>query len=308
MASKSLNVAKKDKFDEFYTKLADIEKELSHYKKHFKDKIVFYNCDDPKFSNFYFYFSKNFKNLGLKKLISTHHKKDKPSYKIEVIDKINAYNKRDTIKAKLKQNGDFRSEEVIELLQQTDIVVTNPPFSLLREFVTQLFKYNKKFLIVANINFATCKEIFPLIQENKMWLGYKSGSQEFEVPQSYKRDNSYGTKDGRKYAKFGNICWLTNLDIQKRHEKLSLYKTYNSNDFPKYDNYHAIEVSKVNQIPFDYDGLMGVPITFLYKYSPEQFEIVGLDRYMDDNPHYGERFDINGKETYARVMIRHIGS
>ena len=288
MASKSLNVAKKDKFDEFYTKLADIEKELSHYKKHFKDKIVFCNCDDPEFSNFYFYFSKNFKNLGLKKLIATHYKKDGHSYKIEVISKINEHNKIDIIKTNLKQNGDFRSEEVIEILQQADIVVTNPPFSLLREFVTQRFKYNKKFLIVANINFATCKEIFPLIQENKMWLGYKSGSQEFEVPQSYKRDNSHGTKDGRKYAKFGNICWLTNLDIQKRHEKLSLYKTYNSNDFPKYDNYHAIEVSKVNQIPFDYDGLMGVPITFLYKYSPEQFEIVGLDRYMDDNPHYAK--------------------
>ncbi len=311
MASQALNTAKKDKFDEFYTKLTDIEKELIHYKEHFKDKIVFCNCDDPQISNFYFYFSKNFEKLGLKKLITTHFENSKPSYKLEIINNINKDGKideKDSIKTPLKQNGDFRSDEAIEILKEADIAVTNPPFSLLREYISQLFEYGKKFLIVANINLATCKEVFPLIKENKMWLGYKSGACEFMVPESYNRDNSYKGEDGQKYAKFGNICWLTNLDIKKRHETLPLYKIYNETEFKKYDNYHAIEVSKVANIPIDYDGLMGVPITFLYKHNPKQFEIVGLDRYMDDSPHYGKRFDINKKETYARVMIRHLRS
>lgn len=306
MASKSLNTAKKDKFDEFYTKLTDIEKELMHYKKHFKDKVIFCNCDDPEISNFYFYFAKNFENLGLKKLISTHFESSKPSYKLEIVKDTNSDGKideLDTIKTPLKQNGDFRSDEAVELLKEADIVVTNPPFSLLREYIKQLFDYDKKFLIVANINLATCKEIFPLIKENKMWLGYKSGSQEFLVPEGYNRNNTYIARE-QKLAKFGNICWLTNLDIDKRHELLPLYKTYNETDYPKYDNYHAIEVKKVAEIPLDFNGVMGVPITFLYKHNPKQFEIINLDRYVDDSPHYGKRFDIKGKETYARIMIK----
>lgn len=309
MASKSLSAAKKDKFDEFYTKLTDIEKELVHYKEHFKGKVVFCNCDDPEISNFYFYFAKNFENLRLKKLISTHFEDSRPSYKLEIVGDVNKDGKiddKDNIKTPLKQNGDFRSDEAIELLKEADIVVTNPPFSLLREYIQQLFDYDKKFLIIANINLATCKEIFPLIKENKMWLGYKNGAQEFVVPESYSRNNTYvANEDGQKLAKFGNICWLTNLDIKKRHEFLPLYKTYNENDYPKYDNYYAIEVGRVAEIPLDYSGVMGVPITFLYKYNPKQFEIIGLDRYVDDSPHYGKRFEINGKETYARIMIKH---
>lgn len=307
MASKNLNNAKKDKFDEFYTQLSDIEKELVHYRDHFRGKVVFCNCDDPEFSNFYFYFSQNFDNLGLKKLITTHFEKDKPSYKLEIVSDINNdgnIDGKDVVKTTLQQNGDFRSEETIALLKEADIVVTNPPFSLLREFVSQLFEYEKKFLIVANINFITCKEIFPLVKDNKMWLGYKSGAQEFEVPEEYGRDNSYKS-DNKRYAKFGNICWLTNLDIKKRHEPLPLYKSYSPEEFKKYDGYDAIEVSRVSEIPFDYDGVMGVPITFLYKYNPDQFEILGLDRYMEDSPHYGKRFNLKGRETYVRVMIKH---
>lgn len=303
MASKTLNIAKKDKFDEFYTKLTDIENELMHYKKHFKNKIVFCNCDDPKTSNFYFYFANNFEKLGLKKLISTHFTNSTPSYKLEIVKDNKTGNKIST-KIAFKQNGDFRSNEVIECLKEADIVVTNPPFSLLREYIKQLFDYDKKFLIVANINLITCKEIFPLIKDNKMWLGYKSGSQEFIVPDNYNRNNAY-IENGQKLAKFGNICWLTNLDIDKRHESLPLYKIYNEADYLKYDDYHAIEVSKVVEIPRDYDGIMGVPITFLYKYNPKQFKIINLDRYIDDSPHYGKRFNINGKETYARIMIKH---
>lgn len=307
MASRTLSSAKKNKFDEFYTKLTDIEKELMHYKQHFKDKVVFCNCDDPEISNFYFYFAKNFENLGLKKLISTHFEKEHPSYKLEITADIGGDGKideRDAIKTALRQNGDFRSDEAIELLKEADIIVTNPPFSLLRDFIKQLFDYQKKFLIIANINFATCKEIFPLIKDNKMWLGYKSGAQEFIVPQKHSKNNIHTDEEGTRFAKFGNICWLTNLDIKKRHELLPLYKTYNEQDFQKYDDYYAIEVSKIANIPIDYNGLMGVPITFLYKYNPEQFEIIGLDRYVEDNPHYGKRFCINNKETYARIMIK----
>lgn len=308
MASKTLSNAKKNKFDEFYTKLTDIEEELIYYKQHFRGKTIFCNCDNPEISNFYFYFAKNFENLGLKKLISTHLNKERPSYKLEITSDINGDGKideKDATKTTLKQNGDFRSDEAIKLLKEADIVITNPPFSLLRDFIKQLFDYKKKFLIIANINFATCKEIFPLIKNDKMWLGYKGGAQEFIVPQDYDKGNTYIDKYGNKVAKFGNICWLTNLDIKKRHELLPLYKTYNEQDFKKYDNYHAIEVSRITDIPIDYDGLMGVPITFLYKYNPKQFKIIGLDRYVEDSPHYGKRFSINDRETYARIIIKH---
>ena len=206
----------------------------------------------------------------------------------------------------LKQHGDFRSAECIELLKQADIVCTNPPFSLFREYVAQLIAFDKKFLIIGNQNAITYKEIFPLIKENRLWLGFKAGDMAFRVPENYEaRETRYWQDEtGQKWRSMGNICWFTNLDHKKRHEELVLYKRYTPEEYPKYDKYDAINVDKTADIPCDYDGVMGVPITFLDKYSPEQFEIVGLDRYVEDNPRYGHRFNINGKEIYARILIR----
>ena len=204
--------------------------------------------------------------------------------------------------SELKGNGDFRSEECIVLLKEADIVVTNPPFSLFRDYIATLVEYGKKFLVIGNQNAITYKEIFPLIKENKLWTG-NNMVKTFRVPQVTNK-NCEVLPNGDIIAKFGSICWFTNLDIKKRHEEITLYKKYNEEEFPKYDNYDAIEVSKVCEIPKDYDGIMGVPITFLYRYNPSQFEIVGLDRYVEDNPHYGKRFTINNRETYARILIR----
>ncbi len=291
-ASKSnnsnLHKAKDAKNDEFYTQLPDIEKEVKHYSHHFKDKVVFLNCDDPEESNFWRFFSLNFEKLGLKKLIATHFETDKPSYKLEIVRDINndgKINQLDTIKTPLTQNGDFRSPECIEILKEADIVVTNPPFSLFREYVEQLMNYDKKFLIVGPMNAITYKEIFPLLKNNKMWLGYTT-VKEFIQP------------DGT-IKNFGNINWYTNLDIKKRHDELILFKKYNSKDYPKYDNYDAIEVSKVSEIPEDYYGAMGVPITFLDKYNPKQFEIIKF-RKGDDN----KDLSINGKTPYFRIIIK----
>lgn len=207
----------------------------------------------------------------------------------------------------MQQNGDFRSPECIEILKQSDIVVTNPPFSLFREYVAQLMEYEKKFVIVGNQNAITYKETFKLIKENKIWLGNKSGDMAFRVPDYYeeKATRYWQDETGQKWRSLGNICWFTNLDHAKRHEELLLYNTYSAEEYPKYDNYDAIEVSKTKDIPIDYQGAMGVPITFLDKYNPEQFEIIGLDRYVKDNPNYGKRFTLNGKETYARILIKH---
>lgn len=308
MKNKTLNIAKKDKFDEFYTKLTDIEKELTHYKEHFKNKTIYCNCDDPQKSNFTKFFELNFEQLGLKKLISTNFNSNGKG-KIVIIE-----SGKSKYQGNLDGNGDFRSNEAIELLKEADIVVTNPPFSLLREYIKQLFDYSKKFLIVANINLATCKEIFPLIKENKMWLGYKSGSQEFAVSDNYNRNNTCIVA-GQKMAKFGNICWLTNLDIKKRYKSLILCKTYNEKDYQKYDNYQAIEVKKVAEIPLDYNGAMGVPITFLYKHNPEQFDIIGADFDLAEhieingsvrlNP---QRFYLNNKRLYSRIIIRRVSN
>ncbi|MDY2841233.1 MAG: adenine-specific methyltransferase EcoRI family protein, partial [Candidatus Borkfalkiaceae bacterium] len=213
-------------------------------------------------------------------------------------------NNKNTLKL-LNGDGDFRSPECIELLKQADIVVTNPPFSLFREYVAQLIEYDKKFIIIGNQNAITYKEIFPLLKNDRIWLGYKSGAQEFFVPKTFEKNNVYTTSDGKRLAKFGNICWYTNLDTTKKHEDLPLYKSFSPQDYPKYDNYDAIEVSKVADIPYDYDGLMGVPITFLDKYNPEQFEIIGLDRYTVPKKFLvGGRVAINGKPCYARILIR----
>lgn len=300
--NKTLNKANKSKNDEFYTALTDIEKELGHYKEHFKDKVVFLNCDDPEESNFWKYFALNFKFLGLKKLIATHFGNGRPSYKLEK-------NNGDIIKTPLKQNGDFRSPECIEILKEADIVVTNPPFSLFREYVIQLMEYNKKFVILGNQNAISYKEIFELIKKNKMWLGVdNNGTKWFKVPEDYDitTESRKKLENGKKFFSMGNIVWFTNLDIKKRHESLILYKKYegNGDEYPKYDNYDAINVSKVSDIPMDYKGVMGVPVTFLDKHNPEQFEIVGQMVTTKINEfNYGYPY-INGKKIYARILIR----
>ena len=256
----NLNKAKKAKNDEFYTQLEDIEKELIHYEGQFKGKIVLCNCDDPTMSAFWKYFHLNFAKLGLKKLISTHYEVDKPTYKMEY----KGGNDNDIkvgIKTPLKSNGDFRSEECLNTLDECDIVVTNPPFSLFRECVAVLMEHKKKFLIIGNKNAVKCKTFFPLIKDNKVWTGC-TNVKEFLQP------------DG-SIKKFGNIGWFTNLDVVQG-KKLILHKKYTSNEYQKYGNYNAINVNKVSEIPVDYDGVMGVPITFIDKYNPKQFEILGM--------------------------------
>lgn len=300
-SNKSLNKASKNKKDEFYTQLTDIEKELGHYKEHFKDKIVFCNCDDPEESNFWKYFSLNFKYLGLKKLIATHFENGIPSYKFELVEDINndgKINNLDTIKTPLKQNGDFRSPECTEILKEADIIVTNPPFSLFREYVAQLMECDKKFLIIGNMNAITYKEIFKLIRDNKIWLGVNNGLKK------------YGTPDG-SIVSMGNTIWFTNLEHQKRHEELILYKTYSPEKYPKYDNYDAININKVKYIPEDYDGVMGVPITFIDKFNPEfnpdQFEILGnLGSYAPDGYSLSSAIFINGNKIFKRILIKKI--
>lgn len=352
MSSNSqLRKASKDKNDEFYTQLKDIENELKHYKSHFKDKVVFCNCDDPYESNFFKYFAMNFNALGIKKLITTCYsgspiiteqlslldvhgliiKKEEPKkpYKLEVtkitdsdgdgainlhdVEALIKNNKNNTLTL-LKGDGDFRSQECIELLKEADIIVTNPPFSLFREYMAQLIEYNKKFLIIGNQNALSYKEIFPLLKDNKVWLGYNAGGQTFVVPFDFEKNNAFIGEDGRKYAKFGNICWFTNLDISKRHDKQILFRDYNSEDYPKYDHYDAINIDKMIDIPRNYYGLMGVPITFFNSYNPEQFKVVdGLHRYaLYDycgtnelvRSLHKEQTDINGKSRYFRVIIQ----
>jgi hypothetical protein len=291
--NRNLHQAKNAKKDEFYTQLTDIENELKHYKAHFKNKVVYCNCDDPRMSNFFHYFSYNFEDLGLKKLITTcyqnqnrdlfsKHTSEQAIYLEYYGDKNN--NKTPDVEEigvqYLKGDGDFRSAESIALLQQADIVVTNPPFSLFREYVAQLIQYDKKFIILGNLNAITYKEIFPLIKKNKLWFGpsIHSGDREFGVPDNYplKAAGYRIDENGRKFIRVKGVRWFTNLDHNKRHEDLILYKTYSEEDYPKYDNYDAINVDKTKEIPMDYKGAMGVPITFLDKYNPEQFEILGI--------------------------------
>jgi len=298
MENKNLHNAKNNKKDEFYTQLSDIEKELGHYKRHFNGKVVFLNCDDPEESNFWKYFALNFKFLGLKKLIATHFGNGKPAYKLE---KTNG----DIIKTTLTQNGDFRSPECIKILKEADIVVTNPPFSLFREFVAQLIEYNKKFVIIGNLNAMCYKEIFKLIKENKFWLGHSihSGDREFRVPKNYPLNAASSRIDekGNKYLRVKGIRWYTNLDYQERYEDLILCKKYHGNEseYPKYDNYDGINVNITKDIPLDYKGAMGVPITFMDKYNPEQFEIIKF-RKGDNN----KDLCINGKCPYFRILIK----
>jgi hypothetical protein len=314
-----LNKAGLAKKDEFYTQLADIEKELKHYKDQFRGKVVFCNCDDPRESNFVKYFSMNFEHLGLKKLIATHYKdanlftKELP-YKLEYTgDKDgNRVPDPNEFVTEMIGTGDFRSEECIEFLKEADIVVTNPPFSLFREYILQLVEYDKKFLIIGNLNAITYKEVFKLIKNNKLWLGYNNGPKTYQVPDSYEQGNIFIGTDGKKYAQMGNTGWYTNLDTSKRHESLVLYKKFDLKEYQKFDNYEAINVNKTSDIPMDHRGVVGVPITFLDKYNPEQFEIVGLiagnirglagipSKSRKDGPY------INGKLKYGRILIRKI--
>lgn len=318
MAQKNLNTAKKQKVDEFYTRLVDIEDELKHYKDQFRGKVVLCNCDDPYVSNFFHYFSYNFEALGLKKLITVCYKnqqmelfsdnKDDKAVFLEYLgDKDgNRVPSPDEIGVKhLEGDGDFRSSECIELLNEADIVVTNPPFSLFREYISQLVKYKKKFLIIGNKNAITYKEVFKLIKENKMWLGYRNINSDMWFLMPDDTDKYEKIIDGKK-SKHIMACWFTNLDTKKRHERFDMYKTYNHDEYPKYDNYEAINVDVVAEIPKDYDGVMGVPITFLDKYNPEQFEIVGSNRGIDQDPNgvYGRGSYLNGKEVFKRLFIR----
>ena len=310
----NLSNAKKAKNDEFYTRLADIEKELNEYDpKVFKDKVIFCNCDDPTSSNFWVFFHMNFNRLGLKKLITTHYNMDgSPSYAMEYSSK----DPKDDIdfdkgtKTPLEGNGDFRSDECIDLLKQSDMVVTNPPFSLFREYIAQLDQYNKQFIVIGNKNAITYKEIFPLIKDNKLWLGFS-------------QPKEFGTPNGITKKVNGLTRWFTNVDTKKRHHKLeTVYRWRKRKEkypdlYPKYDNYDAIEVGKVLQIPLDYDGAMGVPITFLDKYNPDQFEIIGLAagnsrktklygniKYVPNKADRGGCGVVNSKRKYARCLIK----
>ena len=318
MANKNLNQAKNAKKDEFYTQLVDIENELRHYKEHFKGKTVLCNCDDPRVSNFFHYFSYNFEQLGLKKLITTCYKNQnrdlfsqndaEQAIWLEYFGDRNGNRVPDPEEIGIhyfKGDGDFRSQECIELLKEADIVVTNPPFSLFREFLDVLMKYEKRFLIIGNVNAASYKETFQLIKANKLWLGASihSGDREFGVPKDYPL-NAAGCREdekGNKFIRVKGVRWFTNLDYKERHEDLILFKRYTPEEYPKYDNYDAINVDKTAEIPMDYDGVIGVPITFLDKYNPEQFEIVGNE--LDLNIEKGRGY-INGKRMYSHIFIR----
>lgn len=333
MANRNLNAAKRAKKDEFYTQLPDIERELHHYWPHFRGKTVLCNCDDPYESNFFKYFALRFNQLGLRRLLCTCYdgspvrgtelllhfdgEADEPKRQAYMVDihavpdlngdgavdltDVRLLLENDRNALRLLQTGDFRSAECVALLQEADIVVTNPPFSLFREYVSQLMDYGKRFLIIGPQNAITYKEIFPLIKDNKIWLGYgfNAGNAYFKVPDN-KQTYAAGVYDEeKKLVKFRNCHWYTNLEIPKRHDELDLFCRYSPEDYPKYDNYDAIEVSKTANIPYDYDGVMGVPITFLDKYNPEQFEIVKFRKGNDEKD-----LSIKGKCPYFRILIR----
>ena len=298
----NLHSAKTAKNDEFYTQLSDIENELKYYRKHFVGKVIYCNCDDARESNFFKFFSINFEFLGLKELIATAYNENGKGivYRYKGDKNGNIYPDFDEIiPTELEGNGDFRSAECIELLKESDIVVTNPPFSLFREYVAQLVEYGKQFIIIGSQNAITYKEVFPLIKENKLWLG-------LHLCKEFKQPNG-------EMKKFGNICWFTNLDHERRNQPMDLYMKYSNDYYPKYDNYDAIEVSKTCEIPMDFDGVMGVPITFLDKYNPEQFEIIGVTASFDKTKeveklrtsikHRHNGF-INDKEIYKRILIK----
>lgn len=331
----------KNRQDEFYTQISTVEDELKNYTSYFKGKTVLCNCDDPYESAFFKYFTLNFDYLGLKKLITTCYSNSPVEgqqlslFDVNNIDKPLTYNQpykatiteipdfnKDGAKdlsdisklmkdnqntlSLLKGNGDFRSKECEDLLKEADIVVTNPPFSLFRDYIDQLFKYKKKFLIIGRITAVTYKEILPHFLNGDVWLGKNSGHFWFKVPSYYepKKTDFKIDQNGQKWRRMGNICWFTNLDFKARHENLLLYKHYNPADYPKYDNYDAIDVSAVKNIPKDYNGVMGVPTTFLAKWNPDQFELLGSSRYHDGSTEANDINFINGKGKFTRILIR----
>ena len=322
-SSENLRKARVTKKDEFYTQLTDIEKECGRYKDYFKDKVVLCNCDDPRISKFFHYFSYNFEHLGLKKLVTTCYKNQNPNLFSENKSGKAIYleyngakhgeripNPKEIGIKHLKSDGDFRSAECIDLLKKVDVVVTNPPFSLFREYVAQLIEYDKKFLIIGHQNAISYKEIFKLIKENKIWLGYgfKGGAAHF-INKHYE-DYAIAGDHKEGMIRVSGVNWFTNLEIKKRHEDLILYKKYNENEYLKYDNYDAINVDKTKDIPMDYRGAIGVPITFMDKYNPDQFKILGIMNTGEENK--GIRYEgtphgrpiINGIEKYIRILIK----
>ena len=336
MARKDLAQAKDAKKDEFYTQLSDIEKELVHYREYFRDKVVFCNCDDPYESNFFKYFALNFKALGLKKLIATcydgspiaqqelplfadeENKPKKKAYKVEISEvpdldgngtadltdvQLLLKSSDNNVKAELKQNGSFDSPESIELLKEADVVVTNPPFSLFREFLALLDKYNKQFIIIGNTNALTYKETFKMFQEDKIRTGYTNFNvgMYFQVPDSWEK--FHHIENGKKMARVSTSCWFTNLPVSKHNEELILIKHYTPEEYPKYDNYDAINVNTYTDIPCDYTGVIGVPVTFLDKYNPKQSDIVGaMTTTKVDEYNFGYPY-VNGVKLYARILI-----
>ena len=310
----NLHTARTAKNDEFYTSLSSIEKEMIYYKDFFKGKVVYCNCDDARESNFFKFFSEKFESYGLKKLICTGFKADGKGVVLTYEGDKNGnriVDDEEVVVRELNGNGDFRSEECIEFLKESDVVVTNPPFSLFREYVAQLMEYGKKFIIIGNGNAVTYKEIFPLIKENKIWMGASKGIGGqffFEVPSTY-NGKFVSIIDGKRIAQVNNACWFTNVPHSKRNTPIRLYAKYTAEEYPKYDNYDAIETKgkkKEAIIPIDYDGVMGVPITFLDKYCPSQFEIVGIAnnaRYIGDFPCLTI---IDGKPIYNRILIKRV--
>jgi len=334
----NLQRAKAQKKDEFYTQLTDIENELRYYRGQFRGKVVFCNCDDPYESNFFKYFASNFDFLGLKKLITTCYSGSpvtgsqlslfdvhkvpatsghRPAYRVEITEVPDANNDGavdlsdvqhllthdSNVLELLEGDGDFRSAECVSMLAEADIVVTNPPFSLFREYISQLIEHRKQFLVLGNQNAITYSDIFSLIKENRLWLGYNNGGEKwFQVPDDY--DHTTTTSrikvvEGARYLSMGNVNWFTNLDTTKRHDALTLYKRYNAAEYLRYDNYDAIEVSRYTDIPFDYDGAMGVPITFLDKYNPEQFEILGWTRGREEFEIWPTKKYVNARQIKA---------
>ena len=310
--NKGLNQANRAKKDEFYTQLSDIENEVRHYRPHFAGKTVLCNCDDPRISNFFHYFAYNFEHLGLKRLITVCYKNQTPDlFSMNTCERAiwldyrgdrngnHVPDPKEIGIRELQGDGDFRSEECIALLKQADIVVTNPPFSLFREYLGQLMEYGKQFLIIGHQNAIHYKEVFPLIRDGKIWLGYgfKGGAGHFI---SKYKDVAVAGDHREGMIRVSGVTWFTNLDIPKRHEEIILYKRYTPEEYPEYDNYEAINVDKTADIPMDYEGIMGVPISFLGKYDPEQFEILGTS--TSDMPK-GAPY-VNGKRIYERILIR----
>jgi len=338
--NRNLNDSARNKHDEFYTQLSLIESELKHYKGHFKGKVVLCNCDDPFESNFFKYFAINFNSLGLKQLVATcymgspiantqltlfdyepiENKTTKTPHRI-IISEVDDYNadgrvdladveyllkNKKNVLTRLQGDGDFRSRECIELLKNADIVVTNPPFSLFRDYMAQLVEYKKDFLIIGNLNAVKYKEILPLFMTDKVWLGNNSGHYWFKVPDTYEEKSTDFKIDehGQKWRRMGNICWFTNIDMKKRHEDMTLFRAYSPDLYPKYDNYDAIEVSKTADIPCDYFGVIGVPITFMTKHNPGQFSLIGVLNSGTGNDYDYAKAAVNGKQLYARILIQ----